>query len=82
MKFGRVLLSVLGGAAALFIASAPLRASGDFGCYPAWKLASTSYDCAGRAVLTPGNDSRLNLFLLLRSLAGTSDAGLTYPVHD
>ena len=57
MKFGRVLLSVLGGAAALFIASAPLRASGDFGCYPAWKLASTSYDCAGRAVLTPGNDS-------------------------
>ncbi len=48
---------------ALFLAG-PAQASGDFGCYPEWKL-GTDATCSGIAVLTPGNDTRTNMMLLL-----------------
>lgn len=76
------LLGLLAAAAGLFAASGSVRASGDDSCYPSWRLASASFDCAGRIVMTPGNDSRLNLFLLLRSRGAVADAGLSYPSHD
>src|SRR5271163_475314 len=42
------------------------RASGDFTCDPAWKLDKTVYsDCDNLPFLSPGNDSRVNLQLLL-----------------
>jgi hypothetical protein len=42
------------------------RASGDFTCTPAWKLDKTVYsDCDNLPFLSPGNDSRVNLQLLL-----------------
>lgn len=45
----------------------PARASGDVGCSPAWKLtAKTMNACDNRLILGPGNDTRVNLLLLLR----------------
>ena len=42
------------------------RASGDFTCDPSWKLAKTVYtDCDNLPFLSPANDSRVNLQLLL-----------------
>jgi hypothetical protein len=63
-------LSALSGAAS---------ASGDLGCSTQWKLVSRTGDCANRAMLAPGNDTRVNLLLLLRSRSGIGSAGLTYP---
>ena len=62
-------------ALALFAMPGAVEASGDFGCYPTWNLNSASYDCANRAILAPGNDTRVNLALLLRDKAGLSRPG-------
>jgi hypothetical protein len=52
--------------AAFSLQAGPARASGDFTCTPAWKLAKTIYsDCDNLPILSPGNDSRVNLQLLL-----------------
>lgn len=53
-------------AVALVIPAGALQASGDYGCSVSWKLASRGYDCANRAVLSPGNDTRVNMLYLLR----------------
>ena len=45
----------------------PTWASGDAGCSAAWKLTVKEMTgCDSRLVLGPGNDTRVNLFLLLR----------------
>lgn len=49
--------------AALFVPNLA-QASGDYGCYPEWKL-DTVATCSGIVVLTPGNDTRANMLLLL-----------------
>jgi hypothetical protein len=51
-------------------------ASGDSGCYPEWKLAAQQFSCANRMVIGPGNDSRVNLLLLLRDREGLDGQGL------
>src|ERR1022692_2748816 len=52
--------------AAFSLQAGPARASGDFTCTPAWKLAKTTYsDCDNLPFLSPANDSRVNLQLLL-----------------
>lgn len=44
----------------------PAQASSDDSCYPAWSLLRDSLDvCNNLAFLSPGNDSRVNLRLLL-----------------
>jgi len=51
------------------------QASGDFGCYPTWAL--THHDltgCDDMAMLSPGNDTRVNLMLLMMALRGKSSA--------
>ncbi len=46
-------------------------ASGDSGCSPAWRLLHRSYDgCANMAFLSPSNDTRVNLLLMLADLEG------------
>ncbi|NWK94390.1 hypothetical protein DM806_01545 [Sphingobium lactosutens] len=45
-----------------------LWACADSSCSPSWQLASPDYDCGGRAAINPGNDTRINLLLLMRSL--------------
>lgn len=58
-------------------------ASGDYGCTPSWTLATSSFECAGSAVIGPRNDTRVNLAFLLRDRAGLSAPGkLAYPEHD
>ncbi|GAA0297798.1 hypothetical protein GCM10009087_04520 [Sphingomonas oligophenolica] len=44
----------------------PAHASGDFSCSAAWKLSHKQYSgCDNMALLGPGNDTRVNLVLLL-----------------
>ena len=67
-------------AAGLLALAAPAGASGDYGCDPRWKLANGSYGCNDSAVLAPGNDTRVNLYYLLRDRQGGGWSGLSYPV--
>src|SRR5688572_5376 len=54
-------------------------ASGDGGCWARWALVAPTLDCADRIVIGPGNDTRVNLMLLLRDRAGLDGQGLAYP---
>ena len=54
-------------------------ACADTSCEPDWRLASPGYACAGRAVISPGNDTRINLLLLMRSIGPVITGGGTYP---
>jgi hypothetical protein len=40
---------------------------------PGWQLSAGDYDCAGRAMISPGNDTRINLLLLMQSLHPMGD---------
>lgn len=58
------------GALAVCLATS-VRASGDYSCTQDWKLGEKGGpDCADRPLLWPGNDSRSNLFMLLRGGQG------------
>jgi hypothetical protein len=53
-------------AAGFWLQAGSAHASGDFSCDPAWKLAKTVYtECDNLPFLSPANDSRVNLQLLL-----------------
>ncbi len=46
-------------------------ASSDATCYPEWKVKQGEYKgCSGTALLSPGNDSRINLLMLLHDRHG------------
>src|SRR5580692_494432 len=61
--------------AAFALQAGAARASGDFTCTPAWKLDKTLYsDCDNLPFLSPANDSRVNLQLLLLD-AGQAQLG-------
>lgn len=46
--------------------ASPGRASGDYQCYPSWTLSHTQMsECDNMALLGPGNDTRINLALLI-----------------
>lgn len=45
-----------------------LWACADTSCYPGWQLGALEYDCAGRALISPGNDTRINLVMLMQSV--------------
>lgn len=46
-------------------------ASADSTCYPDWKLMQTDYNgCSSTALLSPGNDTRVNLLMLLHDRHG------------
>ena len=47
-------------------------ACADTSCQPTWQLASQGFECGGRAMLSPGNDTRINIILLMRSLKGAT----------
>lgn len=72
----------LAGTALMALAAWPTAAgaSGDYGCTPSWTLATSSFECAGSAVIGPRNDTRVNLAFLLRDRAGITAPGkLSYP---
>jgi hypothetical protein len=44
----------------------PVAASGDYGCTPQWSVVQKEYGgCTNSAILGPGNDTRVNLLLLM-----------------
>ncbi len=58
--------------AAGFLWSGGAYASSDSTCYPDWKLKQTDFNgCSSTALLSPGNDSRVNLLMLLNDRHGT-----------
>jgi hypothetical protein len=64
MKLRSLALAAL--ACAVPFAASPLGASSDSTCYPEWKLRHTDMDgCSSTALLSPGNDTRVNLLMLL-----------------
>ncbi len=68
----------LGGVAvaALLGLASPAQASADSTCYPDWKVKQTDYrGCSGMALLSPGNDTRINLLMLLHDRHG--DVGVS-----
>ncbi|MDR6509223.1 hypothetical protein J2792_000063 [Novosphingobium capsulatum] len=73
---GAAWVAALAGASGL--AATVAWACADSSCSPVWRLDSPDYACEGRAMLNPGNDTRINLLLLIRGLAPASEAGLAY----
>lgn len=57
-------------------------ASGDGGCNASWKLEAPYLGCESLIVMGPGNDTRVNLLLLLNDRAGLSGLGLKPPGID
>lgn len=50
----------------------PVHASGDSTCYPDWKVKHTDRNmCSSTALLSPGNDTRVNLLMLLHDRHGS-----------
>lgn len=68
-------------AAGLWALSGAALASGDSSCYSSWKLAYPTRDCASRAIISPSNDTRVNMLFLMRDRvgAGAGAAELAYP---
>lgn len=59
-------------AAILFAWAGAAHASADSTCYPDWKLKQTDYNgCSSTALLSPGNDTRVNLLMLLHDRHGS-----------
>ena len=51
--------------------AAPASASSDATCYPRWTIVQGDYDgCSSTALMAPGNDSRVNLLMLLHDRHG------------
>lgn len=60
-------LAIVAAVCTVAIGTTAARASGDMGCAPAWRLKHADLTgCDSMAMLTPGNDTRVNLMLLLR----------------
>ena len=62
--------------------STAVLACTDVGCEGGFNLIGNQQSCQGRAMLAPGNDSRINLTFLLNDRGGRSTAGTTQPPSD
>ncbi len=59
----------------ILVYASPAQASGDFECSPSWLLMHGELsDCTNMAMLSPGNDTRVNLLLLLADRDGQGAA--------
>lgn len=73
---------------ALLLCSSTARASGDFACSRSWKLRHSDFTgCNSMTKLSPGNDTRINLALLLvqageRATAPPKDGSPLAPLFD
>ncbi|MDN3644733.1 hypothetical protein QWY75_00780 [Pontixanthobacter aestiaquae] len=56
----------------------PVVAGGAY-CTPEWAPENPDLGCVSQIAIAPGNDTRVNLFLLLQDRAGNNGAGLDYP---
>ncbi len=58
----------------------PAGASGDYGgCEPTWSLFNGDMNCASQITIAPGNDTRINLSLLMNDSRKTGLMGAAYP---
>lgn len=72
-------LAVAAAGLAMLAGARPAMASGDWwNCEVHWKVESAWRECAGLGLLRPGNDSRINLFLLIGDRRGGLPAGFGY----
>lgn len=74
MKLRPIAFAALTFAAALAapLDIAPAHASTDSTCYPDWKIRQTDLNgCSSTALLSPGNDTRVNLLMLLYDRHGS-----------
>ena len=62
--------------------STAVLACTDIGCEGGFNLIGNEQSCQGRAMLAPGNDSRINLLFLLNDRGGRSTAGLSPAAAD
>lgn len=71
-------------ALALLLPAGAGFASSDVTCTPSWSPVATEPTCENRAVLMPGNDTRVNLLFLLRDRLPPENpaAPLAYPAAD
>ncbi|WP_295525798.1 hypothetical protein [Novosphingobium sp. Chol11] len=65
--------------AVLLATSGAALACADAGCYPSWNLFGGNSACHSRAVIAPGNDTRVNLYALVRDAAGQGLGGTIKP---
>ncbi len=64
-------LLALGLMAMAFLWSGGVHASADSTCYPDWKIKQTDMNsCSSTALLSPGNDTRVNLLMLVHDRHG------------
>ncbi len=62
----RFLILVFAAVTCTFLSS-PVQASGDYGCTPQWRVVQyENGGCNNSAILGPGNDTRVNLLLLMQ----------------
>lgn len=55
---------------ATFALGSAVWACSDDTCHPSWRLGTVTFDCASQGMLTPGNDTRINMIWLMMSLRG------------
>lgn len=70
LVWGAATLSLAG-----LVAGGVAWACTDSSCHPDWRLDLASFDCANQAMLSPGNDTRVNMLWLMRSLSETAPKG-------
>ena len=68
-------LALAGSAVAMFAWANQAGASGDYSCEPEWRMPGRS-GCGETAMLSPANDTRVNLLFLLRDKQGLGRVGL------
>ncbi len=66
----RKVLAAAGVLAGLALWPASAGASGGYGCAGSWTLEAGDHGCDSTVVISPGNDTRVNMLLLLRELNG------------
>ena len=59
----------------------PAMAGGGY-CTEDYRPEKPELGCASQIAIAPGNDSRINLFLLVQDRAGSNGTGKSYPDMD
>ena len=72
----KIVLGIAGGLAAG--AASPALAGGAY-CSPDWRPENPALNCASQIAISPGNDTRVNLYLLMHDRAGNTGRGLAQP---
>ena len=75
----KVVLGILGGL--LAGTASPALAGGAY-CTPDWAPENGDLGCASQITIAPGNDTRINMLLLMQDRAGRDGSEIAYPDLD